>query len=156
MRSPAARISGHRLADLSVLVVLAAAVVAYCIDAARASADTLNLILVLPVSVLVLVLCALQFALDVRDLREPPPARMAAADVVPVVMLFSAYVLTLPWLGFDVGTCLFLLAFLRLHGERRRLWLVAYAIGLSMALSLFFASTLPYRMPMLVLQVAGS
>lgn len=156
MRIASTDISGHRLADLAVLVVLAAAVVAYCVDALRASADILNLILVLPVSVIVLALCTLQVALDVRDLCEPPPAHNAATDIVPVVTLFSAYVLALPWLGFDVGTCLFLLAFLWLHGERRPLWLAAYAVGLSLALSLFFAKTLPYRMPMLLLQVAGS
>ena len=149
-------ISRHRLADLGVLVLLAAAVVTYCVDAVRASADILNLILVLPVSVTVLALCALQMLGDVRQIREPPPERKSAADVLPVIVIFSLYVLTLPWLGFDVGTCLFLLAFLWFHGERRLRWLFAYAIGLSMALSLFFAKSLPYVMPMLVLTADGS
>ena len=70
--------------------------------------------------------------------------------------LFSAYVLTLGWLGFDVGTALFVGAFLWMQGERRIAWLAGYAVAFSLALTLFFSKMLPYPMPALLVPVAGA
>ncbi len=149
----------ERVADLLVLLVLAGLVVLYCASAIDASAHLLNLILVLPVSALILICCAIQFVLLIRQLRSPvedlvedetePKDRVA--DVLPVMVLFSLYVLSLNWLGFDVGTFLFIGAFLWLHGERRWLWLLAYAFVFASLISIFFATMLPYPMPMLIL-----
>lgn len=161
MDSRAVSIRRHTVADLVVLLLLAGFVVFYCLDAAQSSTDMLNLILVLPLSVIVLALCLVQFALDVAIVRrtatasaeqtadEPP-----VVDVLPVAGIFAVYVLSLPWLGFDVGTSLFIAAFLLLQGERRYLWLLAYSIGFAFALSELFSRMLPYPMPMLVLGMA--
>lgn len=143
-----------RLADLLVLVVLASLVGIYCFDAIRASTSILNLILVLPVTVIVLSLCLIQFVVSVPKLQSATDQQAPIADVLPVVGLFSAYVLSLHWLGFDVGTCLFLGVFLWRHGERRWPWLFGYSIGFAFSLSIFFSKMLPYPMPMLVLNSA--
>ncbi len=53
--------SGHQLADLLVLVGLASFVLWYFVDTYKASSHTLNLILVLPVTLIVLALCLVEF-----------------------------------------------------------------------------------------------
>jgi len=144
----------HRIADLLVLLLLASLVAIYCFDAVRASASILNLILVLPVTVIVLVLCLIQFVSSVPKVRSESDMKEPIADILPVVGLFAAYVLSLHWLGFDVGTCLFLGVFLWLHGERRWPWLLGYSISFAFALTIFFSKMLPYPMPMLMLNSA--
>ncbi|MDH3265814.1 MAG: tripartite tricarboxylate transporter TctB family protein [Gammaproteobacteria bacterium] len=143
-----------KIADLSVLLVLAGLVVLYGIDSIQASTHVLNLILVLPVTVAVLVLCAIQFVIDVPQLRQPAQDRKSVSHVFPVMALFAAYVISLEWLGFDVGTFVFLVAFLWLHGERRWPWLFGYAISFAALMVLFFSTMLPYPMPMLILNTA--
>jgi hypothetical protein len=140
-----------KLSDVAVLVVLAGLVVIYGVDSVRASTHILNLVLVLPVTVIVLILCVFQFAVEMRRNDEDIGSRDAVKPVLPVMALFAAYVLSLEWLGFDVGTFVFLLAFLWVHGERRWPWLVGYAVSFSSLMALFFSKMLPYPMPMLVL-----
>jgi putative tricarboxylic transport membrane protein len=144
----------HRFADLLVLLLLAGLVGIYCFDAVRASTSILNLIFVLPVTVIILALCLIQFIVSVPMLRSETEKKEPITDVLPVMGLFSAYVISLHWLGFDVGTCLFLGIFLWLHGERRWPWLLGYSISFAFALSIFFSKMLPYPMPMLLLNTA--
>ncbi len=144
----------NRVADLVVLLVLASLVVLYGIDAYQASSEILNLILVLPLIAIVLVLCLVQFIIELRDRKSDIPARESVTDVAPVIGLFALYVLTLQWLGFDIGTMLFVAAFLWLQGERRWRWLIGYSMSLGFGLALFFSAMLPYPMPMLLLQSA--
>jgi putative tricarboxylic transport membrane protein len=144
----------HRIADLLVLLLLASLVALYCYDAVQASSSILNLIFVLPVTVIVLVLCLIQFVISVPKLSSESDKKEPITDVLVVMGLFAAYVITLHWLGFDVGTCLFLGVFLWLHGERRWPWLLGYSISFAFALSIFFSKMLPYPMPMLLLNSA--
>ncbi len=144
----------HRVADLVVLLILAGLTAIYGIDSYRASSHILNLILVLPVTVIVLALCAIQFATDVRRVREQGAAAEPIRGIVPVMALFAVYVATLEWLGFDVGTFLFIGTFLWLHGERRWQWIVGYALAFSMLMALFFSTMLPYPMPLLLIESA--
>jgi putative tricarboxylic transport membrane protein len=111
----------------------------------------LNLILVVPVAVAILALCLAQFVLGVSKLRAEEEPKEPVSDVVPITLLFAAYILTLPWLGFDVGTSLFIAVCLWWHGERRWPWVLAYSISFAFALAYFFSSVLPYPMPMLIL-----
>jgi putative tricarboxylic transport membrane protein len=143
------RLSGNRLADLIVLIALAGLVLWYCLDARSASTHVLNLIFILPVTGLTLLLCVVQFF---RHFTHPAQesSNESVRSVIPVISLFVGYTLTLPWLGFDVGTCLFIALFLWLHGERRWPWIVGYAVCFASLASLFFAAMLPYPMPMLV------
>ncbi len=151
MQPKTARTRRERFADLAVLFVLAGLVAIYCIDALRASTDILNLIFVLPVTIVVLLLCLLQFIVSLRAAPAPRPGRGAVGGALSVIGLFAGYVISLPWFGFDVGTTLFIGVFLWLHGERRVAWLLGYAIGFGFALAVIFAALLPYPMPMLML-----
>lgn len=144
------KMSGRRITDLAVLIVLASFTLWYCLDARSASTHILNLILILPVTALTLLLCLIQF---IRQLSSPDPEPSETEpirSVVPVISLFVGYTLTLPWLGFDVGTALFMAAFLWLYGERRWPWIIGYSLCFASVASLFFAAMLPYPMPMLV------
>ena len=144
----------HRIADLLVLLLLASLVFIYCVDTVRASTSILNLIFVLPLTVIVLVLCLIQFVVNVPKLQSETDKKEPIMDILPVVGLFAAYVISLHWLGFAVGTSLFLAVFLWLHGERRWPWVIGHSIGIAFALSIFFSKMLPYPMPMLILNSA--
>lgn len=154
MSGPANIVNKTRVGDLVVLLALAGLVILYGFDTYIASSDVLNLILVLPVISIVLALCAAQFIIELREIKDEAPARDSVADVAPVIGLFAAYVLTLEWLGFDIGTTLFMAAFLWRQGERRWRWLVGYSISLGFGLAMFFSAMLPYPMPMLILHSA--
>ncbi len=134
--------------------MLAGLVTMYCIDAMTASMSILNLVLVLPVSAAVLLLCAIQFFTSVPKIRQDVVDVEPAMDIVPVVSLFTIYVTSLPLLGFDIGTLLFNGIFLWFHGERRWRWLIGYSLSIAFTLSLFFSKMLPYPMPMLLLDSA--
>jgi len=142
-----------RPGDLLVLLALAALTLAYGIDAVGASTSILNLILVLPLTVIVLLLCSVQFVIDIARPAAARP-REPVRDSLPVMLLFAAYVLSLGWLGFDVGTFLFLCVFLWVHGERRPAWVVGYAFVFASFAAFFFQAMLPYPMPMLILESA--
>ena len=145
--------NGHRIADFLVLVVLTSFVSWYFMDTYKASAHLLNLILVLPVTLIVLTLCFMEFLAQVFGKRSNEESRQLESPlrVVPIISLFTIYVLTLKWLGFDVGTALFVTGSLRIHGERRWHWSAGYAICFALLVSLMFSQMLPYPMPMLVL-----
>ncbi|MBT5169889.1 MAG: tripartite tricarboxylate transporter TctB family protein [Opitutales bacterium] len=140
----------HQIADLAILVALASLVVWYILDALSSSTQVLNLILILPFTVLTLLLCLIQFIYQLIRPSVEALSVEAVKSVLPVIALFAVYTLTLPWLGFDVGTCLFVGAFLWFHGERRWPWIVGYSLSFASIVSLFFAAMLPYPMPMLV------
>ncbi|MFG1488182.1 tripartite tricarboxylate transporter TctB family protein [Oceanospirillum sp. HFRX-1_2] len=139
-------------ADLAVLAGLVAFVLWYLADAWSASQSVENLILILPIAGLAVLLCTLDL---INQLRKGPTeehdSREPIVEIMPVMGLFAAYVLTLEWLGFDVGTLLFVSAFLWLQGERRKVWLLGYGLCFAFLVALFFSYMLPYPMPMLLL-----
>ena len=144
------KLKGRSIADLCILLTLAGFSLFYLQDAWRASSHIYNLILVAPLCLIVFGLCLLEFTLSLRrDAAAPELEPLSGA--LPVVGLFAAYVLTLEWLGFDVGTALFVGSFLWLHGERRLPWLLGYALAFALAAGMFFSAMLPYPMPMLIL-----
>src|SRR3546814_14704611 len=85
---------------------------------------------------------------------SPASVRQSFIDrYKPAVLmaLFALYVMTLPWLGFDVGSAVFVAAALVMDGERR-LWLIApVSIGFALGATLLFGLLLPYPMTTLVL-----
>lgn len=144
----------HNLSDIAVLLILAALAIAYAVNWYSASSHILNTILVLPLTVLILICCAIQFFLTPGELQDEPGQSEPAGDQLLMMALFAAYVISLNWLGFDAGTFLFLTASLWLHGERRWLWLIGYAFAFASLISVFFSAMLPYPMPMLILSSA--
>ena len=141
----------HRKMDLIILLLLICIVVTYFWDAYSASTEVRNLILIMPITLLVLALCAIEFVRQVVKPDAEPSQLEPVSSVLPVISLFTVFVLTLPWLGFDVGTFFFVLAFLWLHGERRVPWALGYALVFAILIAWFFSLMLPYPMPMLVL-----
>ncbi len=143
-------LKGNQLADLTVLLGLAGLVIWYFLDARNASSHVLNLVLILPLTGVTLALCVLQFCRqfwgECSAYSEAEPVR----QVFPIVILFMAYILTLPWLGFDVGTGIFIAASLWTHGERRLPWVLGYSVCFASLAALVFAAMLPYPMPMLI------
>jgi hypothetical protein len=141
--------------DLLVLMALAGFSLWYLLDAIRVSSSVQNLLLILPLSIVVLVMAALEVGLRVkkgtllfREETEGEPLHRT----LPVVGLFAAYVLSLETLGFDVATVLFIAAFLMLKGERHWLLLGGYSLAFGFGVAFFFAQMLPYPMHMLILQ----
>lgn len=150
---------------LSLVLFFAGITIAYLADAWGASSSLRNLVLLVPVSLLSLVLCALVI-LDI--FRGASPARQGPQETAkdgeagstslvdryrPAVLmaLFALYILTLPWLGFDVGSAAFVAAALVLDGERR-LWLIALvSITFALTTTMLFRWLLPYPMQTLVL-----
>ncbi len=145
------RLNNHQIADLTVLFGLLSLVLWYFWDAYNASTQVLNLILIVPVTGLLLILCLIEFISQIRNSDRETPALDPVSSIVPVVSLFALYVATLPWLGFDVGTFLFVSLFLWLHGERRWQWALGYGLCFASLIALFFSEMLPYPMPMLLL-----
>jgi putative tricarboxylic transport membrane protein len=143
------------VADLMVLIALALLTGWYLYDAYSASTHVMNLILIVPLSSAIFVLCSIEFVAQLRapaspasgELPEEPPLM----SMVPVILLFIAYVLSLDFLGFDVGTMLFIAGFLLLQGERSIKWIAGYSLSFSLLTALFFSTMLPYPMPMLLL-----
>lgn len=160
---------------LSLVLFFAAVTVAYLADAWTASSSLRNLVLLVPVSALSLALCALVAvdvlrgtgksqadtkdtgqetrATDAGPVAEAVPSQSVVERFKPVALmvLFALYILTLPWLGFDVGSAVFVAAALLLDGERR-LWLIApISIAFALGATLLFHWLLPYPMPTLIL-----
>ena len=151
MQSGSKKISAYRVADILVLITLLLLSILYFWDAFTASAEVMNLILILPLTVLIFLLCVIEFVRQLGRLGEAPPSLEPIASVVPAISLFGLFVLTLPWLGFDVGTFVFVACFLFWHGERRIRWVIGYSLCFASLTALFFSSMLPYPMPMLLL-----
>jgi len=139
-------------ADLMVLLGLALFTSWYLYQAWSASSKIENLIFILPVAAIILLLCVFeaikQLGSKAVNQAENEEQQESVLSVLPVMGLFAAYVLTLEWLGFDLGTVLFIAAFLLIQGERRPAWLVAYSLVFGALVALFFSNMLPYPMPM--------
>jgi len=151
MNSSRGSFTGHQRADLGLLLVLIVVIGAYLDHVLSLSTHTVNVIFVLPFSILALVLCAVELLSQIKNPGREEPSHEPVRSVLPVITLFSAYVLLLPWLGFDVGTALFISLFLLIHGEKRWHWGIAYGIVLGFLAAWTFSALLPYPMPMLLL-----
>ena len=140
----------HQWLDIAVLVVLIIFTAWYLYDSYTASTHIMNLILVLPLAGLIIALCTFELIRQVVKPTAPPEDQETISSVAPVILLFGAYVLSLNWLGFDVGTFLFVASFLWINGEKRIHWILAYSVVFAAVTALFFSKMLPYPMPMLL------
>ena len=151
------RLLSQRSADFAVVIVLALFVCWYTWDAFSVSSSVENLILIVPIASIALVLCILEFARQSVDKpSETQPCDMEKSgddlkSVLPIIGLFSVYVLSLESIGFDIATALFVGSFLWIQKERRLVWIVGYSVAFGLLMSTFFAQMLPYPMPMTLL-----
>lgn len=156
MKAFSKRFSIHQQADLAVLVLLATFIAIYSYHVWSLSSELLNVVLVVPVSLLALLLCGFEFIrqLKVADPDAPSDEVESVRSVIPVMILFSLYVIAIPWLGFDVGSAIFVAVFLWVHGEKRWYWALSYGLVLGFVVAIIFSNLLPYPMPMLILPTA--
>ena len=146
---------------------LLAFVVWYVWTAAAASPTFSNLILIAPVAAAAGALLLYIGAIEIFGRTEAAGALSAQAEtsrsaahgrfrsgslatIGALMGLFGAFVVAIPYIGFDVATLLFVAATLRLLGERRVLVLLSLALGIAAALSLAALTLLTFPMPMAV------
>ena len=146
------------------IALLASIVTIYAVDTYQASSEFINLILVFPLVLAILILLAVvalkefrrvevvQVELESLDERpEAPEVVVSDRKSFQAIALFVAYILSLNWLGFDLGTIIYTAIFLVMQGERRVSWILIYSILLGLCLSAFFSFMLPYPMPLVIL-----
>ncbi len=137
-------LSKEKIANSIVILCLATFVLWYIIDSHNASSSLENMILILPIASITLCLCVYAFFTQKEDKEKKDDV----LTVIPVMILFTLYVLSLEYLGFDLGTILFLGIFLYLHGEKKLPWVIGYSLVYGFVIAYFFSEMLPYPMPM--------
>lgn len=140
--------------DLILAVLVVILTVAYLIDAVAASTQIVNLIFIVPVAFGIFVISGYLIFAEISHAENTQLVNEEAVDYWPIyraMALFVGYVLSLNWLGFDVGTALFIGVFLWAQGVRRIAPVLAFSFSLGFGLAAFFQFMLPYPMPMLVL-----
>jgi putative tricarboxylic transport membrane protein len=153
------RIGHYRLApdwgQIAFTTAVAGWIVWYYFDARAASSNLQNMLLIRPATIVALILyCVVIFqALNVapdepRTGRSPEGAKSPASLRAPgIAASLIAYVVLLPYLGFDIATFLFVAATMVVAGERR--WWVAllFAAAFSAFLALAFKFALSTPVP---------
>lgn len=71
----------------------------------------------------------------------------SAKQAVIFIGLLAAYVALIPYIGFDIGSFLFLFAALRLQGERRWWFLLSFSAAVAGIVVYLFVELLAVRMP---------
>ncbi len=143
-------LSTEKIANSIVILCLATFVLWYAFDTHNASSSLENIILILPIAAITLCLCIYEFFTQ-KDMQEKEEVKESISSVIPVMILFTLYVLSLEYLGFDIGTILFLGLFLFFHGEKRFAWILGYSLVYGFIIAYFFSQMLPYPMPMMIL-----
>jgi len=140
--------------NLAILFAISLFVMWYLLDAYNINASIENLILIGPVGILTLGLCFAEFIRFLKNSENSENSEEqeeSIRDVVPTMVIFSGYVLSLEYLGFDLGTILFMGIYLRINGEKRWRWIIIYSILFGILIPYFFSLMLPYPMPMSIL-----
>ncbi|TLP41084.1 tripartite tricarboxylate transporter TctB family protein [Arcobacter arenosus] len=143
-------LSKEKIANSIVILCLAAFVLWYGVDTHNASSSLENIVLILPIVAITLCLCIYEFFTQ-NDMKVKEEEKESISSVIPVIILFTLYILSLEYLGFDIGTVLFLGLFLFFHGESRFPWILGYSLVYGFIIAYFFSQMLPYPMPMMIL-----
>ncbi len=148
------------------LVTILAFLVWYLWDATAASPTFTNLILIAPVGALAVILALYIGSIEIFGHHGMPkdapvgkvetvagnaPSRFRAGSVGTITLLmgcFGLFVAAIPYLGFDVATFGFIVATLWLLGERRVLFTLALALGISAGISITALTLLTFPIPM--------
>ncbi len=148
------------------LAALLAFVIWYLSDATAASPTFSNLILIAPVGALAILLALYIGAVEIFGHHAAPVGaatskaetavdgaqsrfRAGAVGTIMLLMVFFAlFVAAIPYLGFDVATFAFIIATLWLLGERRVLFTLSLAFGISAGVSIAALTLLTFPIPM--------
>lgn len=137
--------------NFGVLLAVALFIIWYLFDAYKALASIENLILIGPIAVFTLGLCATEFIRYLREDEIENSKKESIRDVLPAMVIFMGYILSLEFLGFDIGTTLFTAIFLKVHGEKSWKMILIYSVLFGFLIPYFFSQMLPYPMPMSIL-----
>ena len=129
-------LSKENIANSIVLLCLATFVLWYGFDTYNASNSIENTVLILPVAAITLCLCIYEFFTQ-KDINKEKKDDFIS--VIPVIVLFVLYILTLEFLGFDIGTMIFLALFLFFHGEKKFSWILGYSLVYGFLIAYFFS-----------------
>lgn len=137
--------------SFGVLFAITLFVLWYLFDAYRALASIENLIFIGPIAAVTLVLCAAEFIRYLREDETDSSSKESIRDVFPAMVIFTGYILSLEFLGFDIGTTIFTAIFLKVHGEKSWPMILVYSVLFGFLIPYFFSQMLPYPMPMSIL-----
>ncbi len=148
------------------LLAILGFIVWYLWDATAASPTFSNLILIAPVGAFALILTAYIGLVEIFGVRAAPsipqndqvearaettPSRFRAGSLRTITLLmglFGLFVAVMPYLGFDVASFLFIIATLWLLGERRVMFSLLLALGISAGISIAALALLTFPIPM--------
>jgi len=165
---PVFRIAGRRVAVDVAHLAFATGIVGWCVwfglDAWQSQADVENLIMIVPAAiaalafyVAILVGCFRVVGREDDAVSQRAPLRAGmGAKIAGTMALLIAYVVTGPWIGFDVTSFGYILAMLLFLGERR--WLVLLLVPtLFCVLAVYcFGTILGTPLPLLLVPDFGS
>jgi len=137
--------------NFGVLMAITLFVLWYLYDTYKASSNIENLILIGPIAVVTLGLSVAEFIRYLREEEVQNDKKESIRDVLPAMVIFTGYILSLEFLGFDIGTTLFTAIFLKVHGEKNWKMILIYSILFGFLVPYFFSLMLPYPMPMSIL-----
>lgn len=158
---------------LIVLILIAGATAWYLLDARAVSLKLNNLLLIQPLSIAALILCAVivpqcfHFAdeaevgkeirtgenIDAADLMQPklPTERREVIKMLSMGALLGLFVFSLPVLGFDAAIFLFCAIGMMICGERRPVPLILFPAAITVLMVYGFKALMPYPMPTAIL-----
>jgi hypothetical protein len=128
----------------------------YLLDARSASTDFQNLALIEPVTILILLVWALIARRTIAVTPDPVPHMTTERMPLPMVFrlriigsmaLLVLYVVVAAYVGFDVGTVLYIGAALYLLGERSPVALIALPLGFCLVAIFVFNTVLATPLP---------
>lgn len=138
----------------------------YLWDATVASPTFSNLILIAPVGAAALILLLYIGAAEILGRGGAPKTsashhtelpseaapsrfRVGSRSTIALLMgLFGLFVAAMPYLGLDVASFIFIVATLCLLGERRVIFMLSLALGISTAISIAAMTLLTFPIPM--------
>lgn len=164
-------VKGRRLTidwgHLTVLALIAGATLWYILDARSVSTDLNNLLLIQPLSIATLILCAVvvlqcfRFADDAEEAEPAEKKEVQPADLMQVKLpterievikmlsmgaMLGLFVFSLTTIGFDVGIFLFCIIGMAICGERRPLPLIGFPLAVTLVTVYGFKALMPYPM----------
>lgn len=128
----------------------------YLIETLSVSTDFQNWLLIAPASLLGLGIYLFIIGAEVLGAGPDPkaPARAGRPPLDVRVLAFMAlvglYVISMPFIGFDTASVLFLVAALRLQGERRWPLVIGYSAVVGLGAAWVFKSMLSVPVPTLL------
>jgi len=125
-------------------------------DVYRASSSVENILMIFPIGIITIILFVIAVSVLVRKITKHNLTKDGAVQVfgrkelkiVISMTIYFLYSIAIIYIGFDIGTFLFIVAMLLLQGERSILKLILFPFIFSVLVSFFFSLMIPYPMPM--------